>query len=112
MKSMRKFAGFTVALFLAMPALAAAGENDAQLVPLYTQLISLLNQKILLLQEAKHPVLSILQPSKAAPSTAVFTVSDRTGTEVINFGDGHATGVGLIVKCDATRAQKAATKRV
>jgi len=88
---MKKLATLLSTALLAFPIVASA-EVTTDLTSLYTQLISLLKQEILLLQQQKHPSLTILQPSSAAPSTVVFTVNDRTGTEAIDFGDGHSTG--------------------
>lgn len=99
-RGMKKhLAGLLSAALLATPMFAAAQtvSND-QLVSLYTQLISLLKQQVLLLQQQRTPSLSLIQPSTKAPSTVVFTVVQPTGTEIIDYGDGSATGSRGCVK--------------
>ncbi len=83
---------FVTSALMLMPAFAAADTTQDQLASIYTQLIGLLKQQIQLLQQSKHPTLSILSAKGSAPFTAVFTVADRTGTESIDFGDGVSTG--------------------
>lgn len=109
-------------MLLAAPALALADtvatsvtvENP--LVGLYTQLISLLQQEIALLENPQtasnsntstSTSLSIYPTTGVAPLFATFVVNDPTGTESINFGNGGTTGTQGCTKnalgwCDLT----------
>ena len=91
----------------AVPVFATAdiGGSSTQLISLYTQLIQLLQQELTWLQNNK---LSIAPLSGSAPLTSVFTLNTQTGTEAIDFGDGHSTGSSGCVKnaggyCDLSK---------
>jgi hypothetical protein len=83
-----------IALLLA-PVFAMADTspaNNPQLVALYTQLVQLLGQELALLQNPSQASLSIWPSSGTVPLAATFMLDSPSGTEVIDFGDGHATG--------------------
>lgn len=80
---------FAVPVFVAADTSSA---NMSQLVALYTQLVQILEQEITLLQNPAHASLSFSPTSGAAPFIAIFTVNNTSGTEAIDFGDGHSTG--------------------
>ena len=83
-----------VALALAVAAFADKG-----------QLIQILQQE---LGMSGTGALSISPASGPAPLTTTFTVNNPTGTEAIDFGDGHSTGSNGCVKnaqgfCDLSK---------
>ncbi len=90
----RKIALVLSILLFAAPVLAAAdsGAGNTQLTLLYTQLINLLQQELALLQNPTTPSLSIMPAYGAAPLPVIFTLSNPTGTEAIDYGDGHSSG--------------------
>ena len=88
-------------ILFASPALAFADTpttNDSQLVSLYTQLISLLQQEITLLAHPAQAYLSIYPASGVAPLFVTFIVNNPSGAESIYYGDGHTTGSDGCVK--------------
>jgi|GEM_PF-4278406 len=92
----KKIAIGTAVLVLAVPVFAAADTNvQTQLISLYQQLIQLLQQELGILQAN---ALSISSTSGPAPFTTTFTVKNPTGTESIDFGDGHSTGSSSCTK--------------
>ncbi len=101
----------SAAVLLLTPVFAAADTNSAnaaQLVPLYTQLVALLEQEIGLLQNPGHASLSIWPSSGVAPLMVTFILNDSSGTEAIDFGDGHSTGSNGCLKnaqgwCDLSK---------
>ncbi len=113
---MLRSVAFSVLFVLAAtPALALADtvatsvtvENP--LVGLYTQLISLLQQEIALIENPQtasnsntstSTSLSIYPSSGVAPLFVTFVVNNPTGTESINYGNGHTTGTNGCVKND------------
>jgi hypothetical protein len=83
----KTIAGVIVVAALAIP--AAAFADNGQIVALYQQLIQILEQELGILQ---NQALSISPSQGSAPLVATFTVNKSTGTEAIDFGDGHSTG--------------------
>jgi hypothetical protein len=79
---------------LVAPVYVAADTNaqNDQLTTLMTQLVALLQQEVLALQYTAHPALSIYPSAGRAQLTVIFTVTNRTGTEAIDYGDGRSTG--------------------
>ena len=96
----KKIAVGVSVLVFAVPVFTFADANtDAQLISLYTKLIELLKQELALLQaqpQTQTPTgaasLSISPNSGSAPLDVTFTLSNKTGTEALDFGDGHSTG--------------------
>ena len=80
----------SIALF-ALPTFAAAATND-QLIALYQQLISVLQQELLALQNSEHAWLSMTPTSGTVPLVVMFTVNHPSQTEAIDYGDGHSSG--------------------
>jgi hypothetical protein len=92
--------GIGIVVF-AMPVFASAAVatgNTDKLVALYTQLVQLLQQELAYLQGKSHSSVSAIPSSGAAPLSVVFTVSNSSGTEALDFGDGHSTGSGGCTK--------------
>lgn len=79
--------GIVAAAALCAPVVAFA--DNGQLIALYQQLIQILQQELGILQGGS---LTISPSSGPAPFTAAFTINNPTGTEAIDFGDGHSTG--------------------
>jgi hypothetical protein len=80
---------------LAVPVFASAAVatgNTDRLVALYTQLVQLLQQELSFLQSAPHPSVSVMPLSGPAPLVVTFVVGNRSGTEALDFGDGHSSG--------------------
>ena len=86
-------------LIMAAPVFAFADtvSTNAQLISIYTQLIQLLQKELALLESSfSTPVssasLDISPATGKAPLDVIFTLRDGTGTEAIDYGDGHSTG--------------------
>ena len=82
-------------ILLITPAVTHAADESAregQLAPLYAQLASLLQQELAIMQDPSQTYLSIHPVSGMMPFFATFIMHNPTGTEGINFGDGHTTG--------------------
>lgn len=85
----RYLALFCVLSMLAAPLAASADSPNApSLTSLYAELVQVLKQELSLTK----PSLSIDPSSGPAPFTTIFTLSNKTHTEAIDFGDGHSTG--------------------
>ena len=92
---MKKVASVLCAVILGVPFLVAADvpmSQQDQLVSLYTQLIDVLKQEILLLQAMPRAALAIEPTTGKAPLDVVFTGLNLSGTEAIDYGDGYSTG--------------------
>jgi PKD repeat protein len=95
----KKFAAIAVAMIFAVPVSASAQTvtND-QLIVLYTQLVQLLQQQVMLLSQ--NPItsgnldLAITPVSGSAPLPVSFRVLNGQGTEAIDFGDGGSSVPG------------------
>jgi hypothetical protein len=106
----RQFISILSLILFALPAAAFADSvsTNAQLIALYTQLITVLRQELALLQAPSSATLSVTPVSGPAPLTVIFTVNNPSGTEVIDFGDGHSSGSNGCVKnaegwCDLSK---------
>lgn len=83
----KTIAGVVLGLALCVP--VAAFADNSQLIALYQQLVQILQMQLGILQSQ---VLTIDPNNGNAPFTATFTLNNQTGTEAIDFGDGHSTG--------------------
>jgi hypothetical protein len=83
----KTIAGVVLGLALCVP--VAVFADNSQLISLYQQLIQMLQVQLGVLQSK---VLTITPNSGTAPFTATFILNNQTGTEAIDFGDGHSTG--------------------
>jgi len=79
--------GIVAAAALCAPVVVFA--DNGQLIALYQQLVQILQQELGILESN---ALTISPSSGPAPFTATFTLNNPTGTEAIDFGDGHSTG--------------------
>lgn len=86
---MKKLGTILALGIFALPALASA-DTTSQLTSLYQEVISVLERELQLL--SPDPSLSIEPASGTVPFTTVFTLHGKTGTEAVDFGDGHSTG--------------------
>lgn len=73
-------------------AFAADSAHTRQLISLHKQLITLLQREVALMQDPSYTYLSIFPTSGVVPLFTTFIVHHPSGTEGINFGDGHTTG--------------------
>ena len=85
-----------VGLISLTPFMAAAQttttSTESQLVPLYLQLIEDLKEELMVLVPPGHAWLSIIPVYAHVPAYVSFVVQNPSGTEAIDFGDGHSTG--------------------
>jgi hypothetical protein len=81
-------------LLFAAPVWASAdtGAADAQLIALYTELIALLQKELTILQNPSEPSLVVAPTSGMVPLQVSYTITNTSGTEAIDFGDGHSSG--------------------
>jgi hypothetical protein len=98
---MKKIAFMVCAVLFMSPAFVSADTGKTeQLVALYTKLIQVLQQQIILLQQIEaekvplsgHATLTITPETGVAPFVMTFILSGANGTEAVDFGDGHSTG--------------------
>ena len=93
---------FSIAVF-SFPAFTFADDTaNTQLVSLYTKLVELLKQELIILQSQSQSksqesltgraTLSISPNNGVVPLAVVFTLTNKNATESIDFGDGHSTG--------------------
>lgn len=76
-----------------VPLTAFADTHSERLIPLYKQLVQVLEKELLVYSDAgRHATLSIEHATGTAPYAARFAVVNPSGTEAIDFGDGLATG--------------------
>ncbi len=96
----RKIALAIGIMVLAAPALSFAdtGAANAQLVALYTELIALLQKELVILQNPSEPSLVVAPTSGTVPLQVSYTITNTSGTEAIDFGDGHSSGSNGCVK--------------
>lgn len=85
---MRKKIAIGIAVVVLTVPVATFADNG-QLIALYQQLVQILEQELGILQ---NEALTIDPSTGPAPLTSTFTIPHPTGTEAIDFGDGHSTG--------------------